>query len=298
MIPKHLHFVFGLAPGKDGEPRSPSEVRKELVAGWGLVHYACLRSAITKINPTEVSLYLQNEPSGPWWELTKPLVNLVEVKAPSQIFGNPLTHYAHKADVIRLEKLLDHGGIYLDADVFVHDSFDHLLNNSVVMGKEGSKGLCNAVILAERNAPFLAEWYESYRSFDQAQWNYHSVTLPFELSKQSKFEGRVQKLPETAFFWPSWRARDIYKMFGAKPKKTVRGDLANHLWEQRAKFYVGGLTPGHVRAVNSPFHTWVRPYVADLPDDFGEGLNTFFIVPRHLFARAHNLSKIIRSGFE
>lgn len=37
----------------------------------------------------------------------------------TEVFGNPVWHYAHKADVIRLEALKEFGGIYLDVDVLV-----------------------------------------------------------------------------------------------------------------------------------------------------------------------------------
>ena len=35
------------------------------------------------------------------------------------------------------KKLIEYGGIYLDADVLVHRSFDDLLGNSAVLGREG-----------------------------------------------------------------------------------------------------------------------------------------------------------------
>jgi mannosyltransferase OCH1-like enzyme len=66
--------------------------------------------------------------------------------------------FIHRADIVRLERLLEVGGIYLDADVLVHRDFDDLLHHSTVLGKEGVKpqyGLCNAVILSRPEAPFL-----------------------------------------------------------------------------------------------------------------------------------------------
>ena len=294
MIPKHLHFIFGLAP-KAQPAGDPAQARRDLMKGWGLSHYVCVRSAIEKIQPNAVSFYLENEPSGPWWELTRPLVDIVEVKAPSEIFGRPVRHYAHKADVIRLERLIQHGGIYLDADVLVHESFDRLLDHSVVMGLEGEGGLCNAVILAEKEAPFITEWYENYRTFDDSRWSYHSVILPYELSEKN--ENGVLKLPEKAFFWPTWRAKDLYAMFGARNDPRVRGDFANHLCEQRARYYLGGLTPGHVRRIDSAVHAWARPYLEELPDDFGGGIERHYHLPRHTFARAWNLAHIGKEAF-
>jgi hypothetical protein len=293
VIPKHLHFIFGLAPRDAAIVSSPRHIRRDLIKGWGLSHYVCVRSAIEKIRPDAVSFYLENEPSGPWWELTKPLVDIIHVKAPSEIFGRSVKHYAHKADVIRLERLIRHGGIYLDADVLVHESFDPLLDHSMVMGMEGKGGLCNAVILAEKGAPFLTEWYENYRTFDDSRWSYHSVILPFELSE--KYDS-VLRLPEKAFFWPTWRAKGLYAMFGARNAPRIRGDFANHLCEQRARYYLGGLTPGHVRLIDSAFHTWARPYLDGLADDFGGGVDRHHYLPRHLFAKAWNIAHIAKEA--
>ena len=81
------------------------------------------------------------------------MVTVEKIAAPREIFGNPLLHGAHRADVVRLTKLLGSGGIYLDADVFVHRSFDPLLGHPAVLGEEridgAVVGLCNAIILAE-----------------------------------------------------------------------------------------------------------------------------------------------------
>ena len=71
-------------------------------------------------------------------KLTKPMVTLVSIVAPEEEFGNPLTHVAHKADVVRLEKIIEHGGIYLDSDVVVQRSLDDLLDFPCVMGQEGT----------------------------------------------------------------------------------------------------------------------------------------------------------------
>lgn len=291
-IPKHLHFIYIFASPPANEDGSPAV--RDPMRGWGLSHYVCIRSAIEKIKPDKVSFYLAGTPSGPWWDLTRPLVDVVEIVPPEHIFGRPVRKLPHKADVIRLEQLLQHGGIYLDVDVLVHESFDPLLNHSVVMGTEGDSGLCNAVILAEKEAPFIREWYENYRTFDDARWNEHSVILPRRLSE--KYQGSMVKLPEKAFFWPTWRAKDIYTMFGARNRPQVRGDFANHLWEQNARYYLGGLTPGHVRRVDSAFHSWARPYLEGLPDDYGGGVPRHYHLPRSTFAKALSAARVVKEA--
>jgi hypothetical protein len=242
---------------------------------WSLCHYVCVRSAVERIRPEKVFFYYEYEPTGPWWKLTKPLVTPVRIKAPRQIFDKPLVHFAHRADVVRLEKLIEHGGIYLDCDVFVHRSFDDLLGHSAVLGEEcagATRGLCNAVILAEAGAPFLRRWYAEYSTFrskgHDAYWNEHSVHVPLKLAKL--FPDELCVLSNRAFFWPSWTRADLNRMFASLEPLDAPDAYANHLWESRAwRPFLEGLTPGAVRATDSHFHAWARPMVADLDDNFG-----------------------------
>lgn len=263
MIPRLLHFCFGLKPDFGDKP-------------WSLVHYACVRSAVERIAPDHAYFHYQYEPKGPWWELTRPYLTLRKTEAPEEVFGQKVIHVAHRADVLRMQVLLAEGGIYLDCDVFVHRSFDDLLSNSVVLGREGQgdgeTGLCNAVILAEPNAPFLRRWYEEYRHFRSTGhdefWNEHSVKVPKRLMQEHPQE--VTVLPHNAFFWPLGRPGDIELLFGPASGRDVRGLYANHLWETFAWWhYLKDLTPGQVRSTRTPFHDWVRDYVADLPDRHG-----------------------------
>src|SRR5215469_2642710 len=263
MIPKTLHYVFGMASDAGGKP-------------WSLVHHVCVRSAMERIRPKDVYFYYEYEPEGPWWELTRKLVDLEKIKAPREIFGNPVIHPAHRADVVRLEKLIDRGGIYLDADVFVHRSFDDLLGSATVLGKkfvnDAEFGICNAVILSEPQAPFLKRWFSEYRSFRSRGrdgfWDEHSVQIPLKLFRE--FPHEATALPHFAFFWPTFEPEGIKLIFDSPAEIDVSGAYGSHLWESIAwERYLEYLTPGRVRSIESNFHRWVRPLVASLPDTYG-----------------------------
>jgi hypothetical protein len=207
-------------------------------------------------------------------------------------------HVAHRADVVRLEKLLSRGGIYLDVDVFVHGPFDHLLGNSTVLGKqvldETIVGLGNAVILAEPQAPFLKRWHAEYRSFrskgHDIYWDQHSVRLPYQLSKQ--FPDEITLLPHTAFFWPTYKAEDLRLIFDSAEPIDLAGAYANHLWETPAwEPYLEHLTPGRVREVDTNFHRWARPMLVELPDDYGAPT-----VTARLARGARRLKRRVRSA--
>jgi hypothetical protein len=263
LIPKILHYCFGMSPDFGGKP-------------WSLVHYVCLKSAVERIQPKDVLFYCEHEPAGPWWELTKPMVTVEKIAAPREIFGNPLLHGAHRADVVRLTKLLGSGGIYLDADVFVHRSFDPLLGHPAVLGEEridgAVVGLCNAIILAEAGSAFLQRWHAEYRWFrskgHDAYWDEHSVRLPYELAK--KHSDEVAILPHTAFYWPTFEEQDIKRIFNSADSIDLTNVYANHLWESPAwERYLEHLMPRRVRAVNTNFHAWARPMLESLADDYG-----------------------------
>lgn len=63
--------------------------------------------------------HYEHLPTGPWWDLILPHLTLLKTQVPDQIYGRPLTHFAHKADVLRLLAMKHSGGIYLDIDMFV-----------------------------------------------------------------------------------------------------------------------------------------------------------------------------------
>lgn len=257
-IPKIVHYCFGMRWRRD-KP-------------WSLVHYVCIKSAITKIQPEKAYLYYEYEPSGPWWELTKPLVERVKIRAPREIFGRPIKDVAHRADVVRLEKLIEYGGIYLDCDVLVHRNFDDLLDNSFVISQQDVNAeqvlsLSNAVLLAEPSAPFAKRWYQEYHSFNGALWDEHSTRLPLKLA--GIFPQEVTVLPYTAFCWPSWFKSHLEMIYEPGHAQIENGAYGNHLWEAIAwERYLENLTPLRVRKTASNFSEWVRPLIVDLPDDF------------------------------
>jgi hypothetical protein len=261
-IPKVLHYTFGMECDFGGKP-------------WSLVHHVCLKSAIKRLSPDAVFFYYEFEPTGAWWNLSRELVISVIIEAPREIFGRPLAHFAHRSDVVRLQKLIEYGGIYLDADVIVHRDFDDLLGHSVVMGQEGEAaehGLANAVILAEPQSPFLRRWLDQYETFRGHGQEYfyaeHSVRLPAKLSRE--YPDEITVLPHTAFHWPLWTDSHLEWIFASNRKIPLDDSYATHLWQSYSwRRYLEDLTPGRVRSADTNFNRWAEPLVVGLPDDYG-----------------------------
>ena len=141
-------------------------------------------------------------------------VELKRARDFDEIFGNPIVKFAHKADIIRIEALLEHGGIYLDLDVFTIRSFAPLLRFETVMGLEGGvppmprQGLCNAIIVSSATSPYLRRWYEAYRTFRDSDWAGHSVKLPLKLAVRHPHE--IVVLDPFAMFYPLCEYRVLF----------------------------------------------------------------------------------------
>lgn len=244
MIPNIFHFVFGMAPDFGGKP-------------FSLVHYLSVKSAVELNEPSSAVFHYQYEPEGEWWEKTKPLLTLNKITAPDNFMGQSLFHVAHKADVVRLQALKETGGIYLDLDTISVKPLTDLLSHLFAIGqelkpayipknwrqrikyklgliKDSSKdatGLCNAVLLSEKNSDFVNLWLNEYRSFRSTGrdkfWNEHSVLVPQQLA--SKYPERITKLSPYAFHYPLYDNAGLKAMFEEVTEFPVA--YLHHLWE-------------------------------------------------------------------
>lgn len=73
--------------------------------------------------------------------------------------------YAFVSDYVRIQKLLQYGGIYFDTDVEVIRPFEqYLKGHSMVMGFEGERTLTTAFIACCEGHPFMEEFEKTYHS--------------------------------------------------------------------------------------------------------------------------------------
>lgn len=217
MIPNILHFCFAFQPD----------------AEFGLLEHLAIKSASDHNRPERIYVYHHYDLTGEWWERTRPLVVPTRVDPPTEIFGRGLHHFAHRADVVRLWALLEHGGIYLDIDTLCLRSFTELRRHPCVMARQGDRGLCNAVMLSEPGAHFLQVWLASYRLFRSpgraAYWDEHSVRVPAMLARCTGMDEAIHILDEEAFFYPSWE--EMSALFESSDEALFSRSYCVHYWE-------------------------------------------------------------------
>jgi hypothetical protein len=247
VIPKIIHFIYGLKEDFGGIP-------------FSLVHYIAIKSAYEVNRPEQMNFFFQYEPEGEHWEKAKPYLNLIPVKPPTEIFGNPLCHPAHQSDVMRLMILIQYGGIYLDLDTICVKPFDDLLHHKFVIGQQGTgyhlDGLCNAVLLSEKNARFASVWLSNYKNFRSKGadefWDEHSILVPLKLCPFFCLSDDVHIEPFTSFHFPHY---DIHL------EKLFAGDhefpkaYCHHLWESLSwDRYLKNLSIDHIQSVDSYYN--------------------------------------------
>lgn len=205
------------------------------------IHYASIKSAITVHKPKKVYIYNSIEPTNnKYWNDIVKHVEVVKVTPPEEFNNIKLEKFQYKADIFRLQKLIEMGGIYMDIDVISLKPFNDLLHESLVLGVESAdnpntidlneiKSISNAVILAEKNHPFLVEWLkQTGDNLENKPWAYHAVNLPLELTKQQDWH--YQLLPRKSFMPFDFRDEFIFSNDKNQLEK-INDSYTMHLWE-------------------------------------------------------------------
>ncbi len=252
MIPNIFHFCYGLQKDFGGKP-------------FSLVHFLAIKSAYELNKPDLIHFYYKYEPSGEWWERAKSLVILKQIEPPEEIYGKKLYHVAHKSDVVRLKKLIEYGGIYLDLDTICKKPFKDLLCNKFVIGKQGrwrKMGLCNAVIMSEKNSEFAKEWIESYRTFrskgKDKYWAEHSVKYPLQLAK--KMKDKICIVEYNRFHYPLYYPISLKKLFIYC--FDYKEAYCHHLWENGSwEKYLKDLNVDDIKSKDTTYNLIARRFL-------------------------------------
>ena len=188
-IPNVVHFIYGL--------KGPNEPLYYF-------HYLAVLSALLVNKPDAIYFHYQHRPTGPWWDEIESMVVPIQRTPRDHIGTQRLAHYAHKSDVMRLEILLEQGGIYLDIDTLCLKPWHALLDHRFVIGEESERSCSNAVMMSAPGSEFVRQWLELYpSSFKEGEWSETSCLLPRLLSKVPGLGDEVTVLPAKMLHEPT-----------------------------------------------------------------------------------------------
>ena len=92
MIPRKLHFIFGLSEDFGGKP-------------FSFFHWAAIKSAQVNNPDFETHFWFSHQPSNYFFDDLEESMVLHPILAPKEIFGRPIPHFAHQTDLLRLQVL-------------------------------------------------------------------------------------------------------------------------------------------------------------------------------------------------
>jgi len=276
-IPRVAHFVFGL--------RDQSEP-------FHLLHYLSIETCRRILQPEVIFLHYHHLPFGLYWDAIRPHLKLVRVGLVPEVsaagYDERLVpeqyRYAHHADFVRLDALIEHGGVYADIDtIFVRPMPDALFMERFVIGREADTpdevtgelkpSLCNALLMAEPGAEFARIWRARMAGAINGTWSNHSGFLAQSLSEERPKAVRVE--PEPSFFpVPCTPAGIDGLLRDGDPdfSRSYSVHLWAHVWwnQDRTDFsscHAGELTLSHLRTSRSPLAKLVRAYLPEIDVD-------------------------------
>lgn len=225
-------------------------------------------SAQKYIKPDYLKLHCDKEPTGIWWNMYK--VNLTSLKivhidSDIKINGVTPTKIQVKSDIARIRILQKEGGIYIDFDVFVIQSFDDLRKYEFTLGLEyhGEPGrINNGIIIAAPNARFFNVWLDSYKDFRQDEWDEHSCIGPYLLAP--KYPSLVN-VDENRLNYPSGR---MFHLIYYNNYNWTR-NYAMHLWFRKYRKNNPPITdfnPKNIKTLNSTFGQLARRILYNTTD--------------------------------
>ncbi len=232
-----IHFVYGFKQSEQ----------------FPLYALVAIETAKRNHPHSPIFFFYLHEPYGEYWTGIKAQLHLVQLPSFNYYGLAQVTHYAHRADVVRLLVLRELGGIYFDIDTICIKPLCPLLEADFLMGVQASivgshGGLCNATMASRPNSRFVRRWLSCYSAFKSKGrddlWDFHSVKLPWLLAARHPEDIKV--LPHTAFFFPLWN-RLIEALFAPnssdKYMELFEDSYSVHLWNNITNEYISNLTP-------------------------------------------------------
>ncbi len=276
-IPNTVHFVFGLRP----------QLRP-----FHLLHYLAIESCRRILQPDLVYLHYHYLPYGVYWDAIRPHLTLARVGLAGEVLAADYDdrlvpeqyRYAHHADFVRLDALIEHGGVYADIDtLFVRPLPEDLYRKPFVIGREQDMAdektgairasFCNALLMSQPGALYARTWRRRMGAAINGTWSNHSGFLAQALSEELPDQVHVE--PVESFFPVPCSPDGLRALLEGGPidfSRSYSVHLWAHVWwsSDRTDFskrHAGELSLSYLRRSATPLGELVRPFLPELDID-------------------------------
>jgi len=252
----------------DGESELPDHIKESSIANLGMLypkdacaeiprvihllyfgetefynfHHRCVHSMLQYMPNYEIRIYNSREPkNNKYWDDIKaqPGVRILKIDVPQFFDGFELKHFQYKADVVRLEVLYEHGGVYLDLDMVITRPFDEVFKSghSFYISEErtGCRSLINAFLAAKPKNEFIKMWLNEFKSgLRLGIWAHHIRDSNKKLIDDHPHyihKYRIKILDGNVFMPLHWQDTVAFMNSETVPYEFPAESYGTHLWE-------------------------------------------------------------------
>ena len=205
-------------------------------------HHRCVHSMIQYMPDYDIRIYNAKEPIGnKYWDDIKKQgrVTIHKIDPPVFYDGFELKHFQYKADVVRLELLYEHGGVYLDLDMLIarpfHDVFKSGHSFYISEERAGIRSLINAFLAAKPKNEFIKLWLDSFKSgLRLGIWAHHIRDSNKQLIDDNPHyihKYRMKILDGQLFMPLHWQDTVAFIHSETTPYEFPPQSYGTHLWE-------------------------------------------------------------------
>jgi hypothetical protein len=201
-------------------------------------HYACVLSVRKHMPDYKIIIYNDVEPDNNiYWEKIKEFVTIEKTNPPKFFDDFPLKYIQYSADVVRMEKIYEHGGIYLDLDLLVIKNFENVINTGkdFYISEENSKEnnlLINCFLASKPKNKFILKWLNTFKTgLRMNNWAYHirnSNKLLLDENKHYLIKYNIKILNSETFLPFKWEEREKFVNIKQNLTENIHGI---HLFE-------------------------------------------------------------------
>lgn len=185
-VPDIIHFIW--LTGPNSRP-------------FSYINYLAVKAAALVHKPSKLLMHCNVAPEdNPHWDNASKFFTLVPCNAPEEIRGVPIKYVQYQSDVLRMEILIQHGGIYIDSDMILLRPLHDLMDSSLTLAEESPSSIANGVILAAPESEFLKIWQDKIpEAMKSPTWAYHAVVLPVQLFHEYP---HLVTIRDSSYFFP------------------------------------------------------------------------------------------------
>jgi len=241
MIPKVIHFIYPWT---------------ERTRPWSLVNTLAVNLA-RKHFDGEIIIWTNAPTRVPMLHVEKRKCEL-----PTQIGGIDIVWPQYISDVMRLQILYDHGGVYMDTDMLLMMDLNSHINSAnehdrlfMAWEDSGCTSVCNALMISPQNNEFIRAWLDKMpKALQSHTWAQGGVVLPAQLAAEKSLE----------------KTRAILHHKFSCPLDLSKNWMFDPALKREAKERVGNATAIHV------FETFWRDIIKDITPEWIEKNDCLF----------------------